>query len=61
MQPNILETEQIKYHIKLNNVVIAEAATMALAENVVSGLLTEQQAKVVIVPVAANGQQVLLG
>ena len=58
----IKETEQLKYVIKVNGEVVSiPYATAHLAEAAIAQLSEAHQSIAEVVPVTANGQEVLLG
>lgn len=62
MQKPINEVEETKYVVKVNGAIVSPMyATPHLAEDAVKMLKEEHQAIAEIVPVTANGQEVLFG
>lgn len=56
-----LDSTPTKYQVKVADRVIGEAFSRAQADLIVSQLSEIEKTKAVIVPVASNGNQVLLG
>lgn len=56
-----LDTNPTKYQVKVGSRVIAEAFTRVQADLILSTLPESEKVIAAIVPVASNGNQVLLG
>lgn len=61
MNKLIRENESLRYRVVLENKTLHESTSQVSADNFVATLTLEQQAKVIIIPIAENGHQVLLG
>lgn len=57
----LTELDNIRYNVVDGDNVLRECASVLLAENFISTLSEEMQAKVNIVPVTTDGKQILMG
>jgi len=58
---NTLDSTPTKFQVKIGNRIVGEAFSRAQADIIVNQLSENEKIQAVIVPVASNGNQVLLG